>query len=180
MKKSVLRKKIYRIRKKKYSNKNLINPNKIFHLLAGKKIKNKIIGGYYPFNYEISSLDILIAFEKKNYLIALPKIGNDNKMNFYEWSFKDPLSINKYGIPEPISKKKIYPEIILVPLLAYDKDLNRLGYGGGFYDRYISNAPNNKKIFKIGLGFSFQKIHKVPINHYDKKLDHVITEKNFI
>ena len=66
-------------------------------------------------------------------------------------------------------KKKVNPEILLVPLLAYDKELNRLGYGGGFYDRYISNIKYNKKIIKIGLAFSFQKINKLPTNQYDKK-----------
>ena len=50
-------------------------------------------------------------------------------MNFYRWSFNEPLKINKYGIPEPITKK-IYPEVLLIPLLAFDKYLNRLGYGG--------------------------------------------------
>ena len=53
-------------------------------------------------------------------------------MDFYLWSLKDPLKLNKYGIPEPISNKIIYPDILLVPLVAYDKNLNRIGYGGGF------------------------------------------------
>ena len=101
-------------------------------------------------------------------------------MNFYHWSFKDPLSINVYGIPEPISRKKVNPEILLVPLVAYDSELNRLGYGGGFYDRYISNLQYHKKIIKIGLGYSFQKINKLPTNQYDKKLDYIMTEKDFI
>ena len=98
-------------------------------------------------------------------------------MNFFQWSLKDPLKINKYGIPEPISKKKIYPSILLIPLLAFDKQLNRLGYGGGYYDRYISSFEDNDRIIKIGIGFSFQKINNVPTNKYDKKLDFIITEK---
>ena len=101
-------------------------------------------------------------------------------MKFYKWSFKEPLSINIHGIPEPISKKKINPEILLVPLVAYDGKFNRLGYGGGYYDKYISSKKHNKKIIKIGLGFSFQKIDKLPTNQYDEKLDYIITEKNFI
>ena len=67
-------------------------------------------------------------------------------MDFFRWSIKDPLKINKFGIPEPISKKLEYPDIIFVPLLAYDKYLNRVGYGGGYYDRYIKKI-NKKKIF---------------------------------
>jgi 5-formyltetrahydrofolate cyclo-ligase len=175
-----IRKKIFQLRKKNYFKSLSINSSKLLKFLESKKIKNKIIGGYYPYNYEIDTLDTLKILEKKNYLISLPKISKKNKMDFYKWSFKDPLTINIYGIPEPISKKKINPEILLVPLVAYDSELNRLGYGGGFYDRYISSTQHDKKIIKIGLGFSFQKIDKVPINQYDKKLDYIITEKNII
>jgi len=178
--KSAIRKKIFQLRKKKYFKNESISPDKIFKFLEKKKIKKKIIGGYYPYNYEIDILNILKKLEKKNYLISLPKINKNNKMNFYQWSFKDPLSINTFGIPEPLPKKKVNPEILLIPTVAYDKELNRLGYGGGFYDRYLSQALNHKKIIKIGLGFSFQKIDKLPTNQYDQKLDYVITEKDFI
>lgn len=180
MNKSEIRNKISQLRKKNYSKKLFISSSKFLKFLERKKIKSKIIGGYYPYNYEIDTLDILRKLEKKNYLISLPKICKNNKMNFYQWTYKDPLSINVYGIPEPISKKKVNPEILLVPLVAYDSDFNRLGYGGGFYDRYISSAQKNKKIIKIGLGFSFQKIDKLPVNKYDKKLDYIITETNSI
>ena len=178
MKKSVLRKKIYRIRKKKYSNKNLINPNKIFHLLAGKKIKNKIIGGYYPYNYEVNIISILEKFENLKYILSLPKISKNSSMNFFVWSTKDPLNINRYGIPEPISNEIIYPDILLVPLVAYDKNCNRVGYGGGFYDRYIKKTKKIKNILTIGLAFSYQKVKKIPIEKNDVKLDFIITEKD--
>jgi 5-formyltetrahydrofolate cyclo-ligase len=98
-------------------------------------------------------------------------------MDFFQWSSKDPLTINKYGIPEPTSKKIIYPNILLVPLLAFDKYLNRIGYGGGYYDRYIKKIKTKKKILTIGLAYSFQKVKEIPVNKYDKKLDYIITEK---
>ena len=101
-------------------------------------------------------------------------------MDFFQWSKRIPLIINKYGIPEPLSKKISYPDILFVPLVGYDNNLNRLGYGGGFYDRYISKIEKQKKIIKIGLAFSFQKIKKIPTNSYDKKLDFVITEKDIL
>ena len=97
-------------------------------------------------------------------------------MDFFEWSAKQPLSISKIGIPEPSSKKKVYPDIILVPLLAFDRHKFRLGYGGGYYDRYIQKIKNIKKILTIGMAFSFQEVAKLPINKYDKKLDFVFTE----
>ena len=113
-------------------------------------------------------------------VISLPKVGKNNMMNFFQWSLKDPLKINKYGIPETISKKKVNPGVLLVPLVAFDRQLNRLGYGGGYYDRYISKLQDSHKIIKIGIGYSFQKVKSLPINKYDKKLDFVITEKEFI
>ena len=101
-------------------------------------------------------------------------------MDFYKWSKIEPLKINKYGIPEPITKKKIYPDVLLVPLVAYDLNLNRLGYGGGFYDRYINKISKIKKIFTIGLAYSFQQIKKVPTNRFDKKLDCIVNEKEIL
>ena len=101
-------------------------------------------------------------------------------MDFYKWSFSDPLKINRYGIPEPEAKDLVYPDIILVPLVAFDKNLNRLGYGGGYYDRLIEKLSKKKKIIKIGLALSVQKIEKVPINKYDQKLDFIITNEYIV
>jgi len=149
-------------------------------LLKKEKLTKKNIGGYYPVNFELDDLSILKELEKKNFNISLPKIKKNYDMDFYRWSFNEPLKINKYGIPEPVSKILIYPDILLVPLVAFDKKLNRLGYGGGYYDRLIEKLTKRKKILKIGLAFSVQKINKVPINKYDKKLDYVLTNKYII
>ena len=179
MKKSDIRKKFLLLRKRKYRENISIDSYKFFKFLKKKNIKSKNIGCYYPFNFEINILNILEILEKKNYRISLPLISKNNIMNFFQWSKNHPLKINKYGIPEPMSKNKKYPEILLIPLVAFDNQLNRLGYGGGYYDRYISRLTKNRKILKIGIGFSFQKINKLPTNKYDQKLDIVMTEKNF-
>ena len=97
-------------------------------------------------------------------------------MSFYQRSTNDPLAINKFGIPEPISKMIKYPDVLLVPLVAFDKNFNRIGYGGGFYDRFISNLEKSKKVLKIGLALSCQKINKVPTNKFDKKMNYIFTE----
>ena len=101
-------------------------------------------------------------------------------MNFYKWSFSEPLKINRYGIPEPESKILVYPDVLLVPLVAFDKKLNRLGYGGGYYDRLIKKLNKRKKILKIGLALSNQEIKKIPINKYDQKLDYIVTNNYII
>ena len=177
MNKSSLRKKILELRKKNYSENFNISQIKLFRFLEKKKLQSKIVGGYYPFNYELDILNILEIFEKKKYTISLPKIAKNNEMNFFKWSNSEPLKINKYGIPEPISNKKIYPNILLIPLVGFDDQLNRLGYGGGYYDRYLSKAKIKSRLFKIGLGFSFQEVKNLPINIHDEKLDCIITEK---
>ena len=175
MNKSEIRKKILRIRKQKNSRNYSININEIMKIIKKEKMKGKIIGGYYPYNYEIDVMETLEKFEKLNYQISLPKIKKNSQMNFFSWSTKEPLVINKYGIPEPTSNKIKYPNILLIPLVAFDKYFNRLGYGGGFYDRYLERVSKKEKILKIGLAFSFQKIKKIPLNKYDMKLDFVIT-----
>ena len=180
MNKSEIRKKILKIRKNEIYKNRRIKFKSIIKILKREKIYGKIIGGYYPFNYEVNIMEILDNFEKKKYSITLPKIKKNNQMDFFEWSINDPLKINKYGIVEPISSKKVYPDLIFVPLVAYDNNLNRLGYGGGFYDRYIDKINKLKKVIKIGVSFSFQKLKKIPVNDHDKKLDFIITEKKII
>jgi len=175
--KSKLRSKILKIREKNYYKSLKIYPDSILRFFKKNKINFKNVGGYYPCNYEIDDLEILNFLRNKRVNISLPIIRENSQMDFFEWTNKDPLKINKYGIVEPISAKKIYPDIIFVPLVAYDSDLNRLGYGGGFYDRYLEKIGKIKKILKIGLGFSYQELKKIPINRYDKKLDLIITER---
>jgi 5-formyltetrahydrofolate cyclo-ligase len=172
-----IRKKIFKIRKQYYSKNLEINFEYIFKILKKNNTLSKIIGGYYPYNYEVDAIKILEKFEKLGYEISLPKIKNNSQMDFFRWSPKDPLSINKYGIPEPTSDKIVYPGILLVPLVAYDKHCNRLGYGGGFYDRYIKKRKKNKKIVTIGLAYSFQKVRQVPINKHDMRLNYIATNK---
>ena len=160
MNKHKLRSKILYLRKKK-SNKNFeINLNIFSSFLKNKNYIFKNVGGYFPSNYEIDDLKILKFLEKKNFNILLPVIKKNNQMDFFKWSANDPLKINKFGIPEPIGRKIFIPDILLIPLVSYDRKLNRLGYGGGFYDRYIEKIEEHKKIIKIGLAFSYQKNKK--------------------
>ena len=177
MNKSEIRKKILKIRKQKGSKDLEVDFQNILKILSRDKNLNKIIGGYYPYNYEIDAIKILDNFEKKNYVISLPKIKKNFEMNFFNWSMKDPLIINKFGIPEPTSSNIFYPDIIFIPIVAFDKDFNRIGYGGGYYDRYLHRLKKIKKIFTIGFAYSFQKVKKIESKKHDIRLDYVFTEK---
>ena len=105
MNKSNLRRKIIKIRKKKFNENLKIDVNKFFLFLKKNRFHNKNFGGYYPSNNEINDLEILYFLEKKNCKISLPVIRKNNQMDFFQWSKRIPLIINKYGIPEPLSKK---------------------------------------------------------------------------
>ncbi len=98
-------------------------------------------------------------------------------MNFFKWKKNDILFVNEYGFLEPFKSKKVTPDVLIVPLLAFDKFKNRLGYGKGYYDKFFNQ---HKKLLSIGVAFSFQKYHKLPVNTKDHKLDFVITEKGIV
>jgi len=171
-----LRKKISKIRLKFAKKKITVNSEAIIKLIE-QKSSNKRVGLYYPFGDELSTLELMDKLAKKNFIIALPIINNKFEMSFYSWTPNEPLTINRYGILEPLKGKKIIPSSLIIPMLAFDSNLNRLGYGGGFYDRFIQKIEKQNNCVKIGLALSCQKINKVPVDKYDKKMDFIITEK---
>ena len=177
MSKIKIRKKIQNIRKINSFELNYKNTfiRKIFK--KHKIKKNSIIGGYYPVNYEFDCIQILKKLYHLRYLISLPIIKKKYQMEFYKWNFDDSLTVSSLGIPEPEKTKKVYPDILFVPIVAFDKYKNRIGYGGGYYDRYIEKILKKKKCLIIGLAFSNQKVDIIETNNYDKKMDIIITEK---
>ncbi len=129
-------------------------------------------------NFELNVLKLL---EFNNILvneILLPVTNKNNTMNFFSWKKKDVLFINEFGMLEPTKTKIKVPDVMLVPILAFDKKKYRLGYGKGFYDRYLNKYLSQfKNILTVGVAFSFQRHHKLPINLNDVKLDLILTEK---
>ena len=181
--KSYLRNRYLLKRKKRYSTAKKFNFKLIFNLIRKNFYKNKIIiAGYYPSNYEVNILKFLEEASKKKFKITLPVIKSSNKMSFKPWVFKEPLYVNKFGILEPKnSKKKFIPDLIMVPLVAFDNHLNRIGYGKGYYDRSLEKINKIKKnVISLGIAYSFQKCNKIPTNNHDFKLDYIFTEKGII
>ena len=175
-----LRNKFLSRRKKKYLTVEKFNFDLIFHLIRKQFHSKKItIGGYYPSNYEVNTLSFLKKAEKKKFKIVLPVISPSNTMSFQPWIFKEPLQVNKFGMLEPKnSSKNIIPDLIMVPLVAFDSYLNRIGYGKGYYDRILRKITKREnKIISLGVAYSFQKCKKIPTNKHDFKLDYVFTEK---
>jgi len=181
--KSYLRKKSLLIRKENYSKVKKFNFNLIFKLIKKNFLNKKIsIASYYPSNYEVDTLSFIEQASKRNFKILLPVIRPLGKMSFKRWKYKDPLYVSAFGTLEPVnSQKEIIPDLVMVPLVAFDSHLNRLGYGKGYYDRILEkiNLTKKKAIF-LGIAYSFQKCEKIPINKNDVKLDYIFTEKRII
>ena len=181
LEKKKLRKKYFKIRKNNYFE---INNNFFKPLITKlKKIFKKdtiYLSLYYPSNYEVNTIKLFNLIKlNRNFKILLPSILKKNNMNFYEWNNLDPLKVNKYGMLEPITvNKPIVPNVILVPLLAFDEFNHRLGYGKGYYDKFLNKYIKlNKNILTIGVAFSFQKYNKLPATKFDVKLNYILTEK---
>ena len=180
-KKDQLRKKYLKIRKNKYFEVKNDYFKPLFLFLKKKFKKRKIyLSFYYPTNYEVNIIKFLRIIEKNNNIISLlPVIVSEDSIKFSKWNIFDTLKVNKYGMLEPAENKNfLIPDILLVPLLAFDKRNYRLGYGKGYYDRFLNKYLKiNKNILTIGVAFSFQKHDKLPTSNYDVKLDYILTEK---
>tara|TARA_B100000686_G_C16648937_1_gene894425 strand:- start:313 stop:879 length:567 start_codon:yes stop_codon:yes gene_type:complete len=181
--KSFLRIKTLSMREKKKLSGKKFNFKLIFNLIKKHFKKKKItIAGYYPANHEVNVVNFLQEASKKNFNIVLPVVKSSNKMIFKSWVFQEPLYVNKFGILEPKkSKKEIIPDLIMVPLVAFDSKLNRIGYGKGYYDRSLNKIVKiKKKIVSLGIAYSFQRCASIPVNKYDFKLDYIFTEQGII
>jgi 5-formyltetrahydrofolate cyclo-ligase len=175
--KIAIRKKAFVNRKKKYFEIS----SQFFYPLIQILKKNTIntLALYYPSNYEVNTLSLFQLIKKIKIKTLLPIIKSNTQLNFVEWQYLDPLTVNEFGMLEPcFNNKSLVPDLMLVPLLAFDNNKNRLGYGKGFYDKFLNKFLKKKnKIKTIGVAFSFQKYNKLPVSNLDVKLDYILTEK---
>ena len=152
---------------------------KVFSLLGIKG--NSIVSSYVPIRSEINAIAIVDWLREINCTICLPVIERENyPLKFFVWEAGAKLVISKFGIPVPSDRKLVDPNILLCPLVSFDKGANRLGYGGGYYDRTIQKLRGQRKIHALGLAFSEQQSkNSLPSDDFDQKLDAVITDKNY-
>ncbi len=141
-------------------------------------ITNKIVALYYPIDTEVNILNSITKLRNIATLLALPSF-QDREFVFRVWRKNSILLAGYKGIPEPNteSSPEIEPEIIVVPLLGFDRKLNRIGYGSGHYDKIIKRYNN---AFAIGVAFSQQEVFSIPIDDDDQPLKMIITEKEII
>ena len=147
----------------------------------------KVIGLYYPILNEISPFGFIKYLKTNKITIALPVVQIKTKaIVFKKWDQKENLQKGLLGNYEPsLTNETVLPQIIVVPMLMFDRKLNRLGYGGGYYDKSISSLKQyfhrqEKSFFSIGLAYSEQETKSIPYESHDQKLDFIVTEKEIL
>lgn len=134
------------------------------------------VGGYFPLPGELDPLPLLQALHDKGLSIALPATKPGPSLIFREWVPGSPLNRGKFGIPEPgNSNPELRPNLLLVPLLAFDRRGNRLGYGAGYYDAALRKLRADGLLIAIGVAFDEQEVREVPREPQDEPLDTVLT-----
>lgn len=141
-----------------------------------------VVSGYYPIGSEANVMPLLEALRHAGHSIALPIVaGADRPLDFRRWDAETPLKPGPFDIPQPTEEAPaVRPDLILAPLLAFDRCGNRLGYGGGFYDRTIRTIREHQPVMCVGVAYAAQEVPGVPHDATDTPLDRILTEDGVI
>ena len=141
-----------------------------------------VVSGYSPLKFEISPLPLMRRAADARAQLALPVVqGRGSPLIMRAWSFGEALGSGVWGIREPKPEApEVLPDILIVPILAFDRAGYRLGYGAGYYDMTITRLRAMKPITAIGIAFAAQEITEVPKTPRDARLDLVLTEREII
>jgi len=141
-----------------------------------------IVSGFMPLKSEINPLPLLQELAEAGARLALPAVaGRGRPLIMRAWKFGAPLDRGQWGIREPKpDAPEVEPDILLVPLLAFDREGFRLGYGAGYYDMTIHRLRALRPVTAIGIAFAAQEVPKIPTTPRDERLDLVLTEREVI
>ena len=136
------------------------------------------VAGYLPLGDEIDPVPALNYLEQMGWQLTLPVvIGKGEPLLFRHWRQGDALETGPLNTRHPLpTASELAPDVLLVPLLAFDKEGQRIGWGGGFYDHTIAALRVQRKILVLGVAFSCQQVDNVPCDDHDELLNGVITE----
>jgi 5-formyltetrahydrofolate cyclo-ligase len=141
-----------------------------------------VVSGYMPLKSELSPLPLMRTLAAAGARLALPVIaGRGRPLVMRAYAFGDALDSGQWGIREPKSDApEVFPDILLVPLAAFDRRGHRIGYGAGYYDMTITGLRAMKPVVAVGIAFAAQEIPQVPATARDARLDLVLTERGAI
>ncbi|MGJ8564434.1 MAG: 5-formyltetrahydrofolate cyclo-ligase [Alphaproteobacteria bacterium] len=145
------------------------------------QFRGATIAGFWPLRGEIDIRPLLFALSDMGHPLALPctpRVGRPLIMR--SWKPDDALKIGSFDTREPYPEQpEVRPDIMLIPLLAFTAHGERLGYGGGFYDRTLADLRKEGNVYTCGVAFAGQEASFLPVDQHDQKLDAILTEKEF-
>ncbi len=147
-----------------------------------QRLRPRFVSAYYAIRNEPSTLPLLDTLSREGFETALPVTGaRHTPLVFRQWRPGEPMSEGKMSIHEPLPEApEVLPELLFVPLAAFDRAGNRIGYGAGFYDRTLAKLRALKPICAVGIAYACQALPAVPHEAHDERLDYVLTEKELI
>jgi 5-formyltetrahydrofolate cyclo-ligase len=141
-----------------------------------------IVAGYSPIRSECDPIPLMRSLAAKGAQLALPVIhARDKELSFAEWRQGGQLVAGPFGILQPRSEAMLLePDVILVPLVAFDRRCRRIGYGAGYYDRTLAILRKQKVVIAVGIAFAAQEVEAIPADEHDERLDLVLTERETV
>ncbi|WP_156679245.1 5-formyltetrahydrofolate cyclo-ligase [Sphingomonas profundi] len=139
----------------------------------------RIVSGYVSDGEEVDAIPILFAAIDRGLEVALPHVtAREAPMRFLRWTPGDPLVPGAFGLLQPRSDApEVSPDLVLAPLVGFDRGLSRIGQGAGFYDRAFARLPAARR---IGLAWSVQEVERLPLDPWDVPLNGIATEREWI
>ena len=144
--------------------------------------RGAVVSGFMPMKSEINPLPLLKRLAAGGATLVLPVVaGRGKPLIMRTWEFGAPLDQGVWGIRQPKAESpEVDPDILIVPLAAFDRRGHRIGYGAGYFDMTINRLRRLKSITAIGIAFAVQEIPRVPATERDEPLDLVLTEREII
>ena len=148
------------------------------HVLAQIKLAPRAaVGGYWPVGTELDVRPLLTRLHELGHVCALPVVHRGQPLVFHRWQPDDKLVRGVFNLQVPDHHTPtVVPDVLIMPLLAFDARGMRIGYGGGFYDRTIPAIRSRKPLLTIGVAYAAQEVSRVPTDQYDQRLDWIVTE----
>ena len=145
------------------------------------------VAGYWASHGELPLNLVIPSLATRGQHFLLPLVGTDQRLRFARWELGDAVHANRYGIPEPVAPAELLEpmqlDLVFVPLLGFDRRGNRLGYGGGYYDRsfaFLNERVRPTEPLLVGVAYAFQELPEVDEQAWDVPLDFVATERELI
>lgn len=140
-----------------------------------------VVAGYWPIGSEVDPRPLMARLAEAGAQLALPRLDDDGSMSFRLWTDGEELERRPFGLSEPLhTAPRIQPTLVLMPLLAFDKVGNRIGYGKGHYDRALAGLREEGRVFACGIGFYGQMLDDLPAEPHDQPLDWAMTERGSV